>query len=81
MHEPRLTGKKRCKKCRDEFPVICFAANSECRDGLQNSCRMCQSEADKKRSREQRWRKPKSNTLRRRPSAHVSVEQLLDADL
>ena len=40
-HEPRTTGTKVCKACKEELPVICFSADHKNSDGLCGTCREC----------------------------------------
>lgn len=44
-HEPRCTGTKVCRTCKQERHALAFAANPYMTDGLQLDCRHCVSAA------------------------------------
>lgn len=46
---PAPDGHKRCSKCETVLPVSHFAKHSKRADGLQNYCKPCNAEAEKKR--------------------------------
>ncbi len=48
-HAPQMTGTKRCSKCGEEKPVLCFAAAKGLVGGLEGFCRVCRSRLSKQR--------------------------------